>query len=439
MSLVQMTDAAIAVPLPDRTSGRHGHLAERFDNAGFVALVAMAGAVQFSIAIAQILLTVVVICWLGVLVARHERITVPNFFWPLVAYGGATLVSAALSSDPRTSLIDCKQLVLFLIVPLTYRFIGGAARDRAATTHGGGAPGRDEGRRRAANLITFLISCAAVSAVIGIVQYAILHFDTMGRRPQGTLGHYMTYSGLLMLVIGVATARVLFGKGERTWAALVLPALAVAVALTETRSAWVGVCATVALLMILKDFRLLAVLPIIAAVFFAVAPSMVTKRFLSIFDLKDATSRDRVAMLHIGERMVEAHPITGVGPNMVERLYGDYRATSLPPDLVNDPAVKKINPHLHDVPVQIAAERGLPALGLWLWFVVALVVDLMRRFLTGGDGRFLAAAALAAVTAMLTAGLFEYNFGDSEFLMLLLVLVTLPAAAARNPRITSQA
>ena len=31
---------------------------------------------------------------------------------------------------------------------------------------------------------------------------------------------------------------------------------------------------------------------------------------------------------------------------------------------------------------------------------------------------------------MLAAGLFEYNFGDSEFLMLLLVLVTLPAASA---------
>ena len=34
---------------------------------------------------------------------------------------------------------------------------------------------------------------------------------------------------------------------------------------------------------------------------------------------------------------------------------------------------------------------------------------------------------------MLAAGLFEYNFGDSEFLMLLLVLVTLPASAAAGP------
>jgi hypothetical protein len=32
---------------------------------------------------------------------------------------------------------------------------------------------------------------------------------------------------------------------------------------------------------------------------------------------------------------------------------------------------------------------------------------------------------------MLAAGMFEYNFGDSEFLMLFLVLITLPYAAGR--------
>jgi hypothetical protein len=45
----------------------------------------------------------------------------------------------------------------------------------------------------------------------------------------------------------------------------------------------------------------------------------------------------------------------------------------------------------------------------------------------------LAAGGLACLAAMLAAGLFEYNFGDSEFLMLFLVLVTLPYAAERQP------
>jgi hypothetical protein len=39
---------------------------------------------------------------------------------------------------------------------------------------------------------------------------------------------------------------------------------------------------------------------------------------------------------------------------------------------------------------------------------------------------------------MLAAGMFEYNFGDSEFLMLFLVLITLPFAAARSTARNSQ-
>jgi len=201
-----------------------------------------------------------------------------------------------------------------------------------------------------------------------------------------------------------------------------MPALAVAVVVTLSRSAWVGACAAAALLLAMKDFRLLAVLPIVAAVFFATAPPAVMARFVSIFDVRDPTNRDRLAMLREGEHMIAAHPLVGVGPNMVEVLYPQFRD----PD-----AVEKINPHLHNVPVQIAAERGLPALAIWLWFVVALTVAAATRFHAGGD-RFLAAAALAATIAMVTAGMFEYNFGDSEFLMMFLIIVTLPFAVERT-------
>jgi len=385
-------DQAIAVRMPG----------DEFEHTGLVALFAVAGTLQFSIAAAQMLLTIALICWAALLIVRRERVDVPPFFWPLLAYAGATVVSALFSADPRTSFIDCKQLALFLLVPLTYRFASGR--------HGG-------------TLMTVVVSCAAVSAALGIFQYGILHYDQLNQRPQGTLGHYMTYSGLLMIVIAIALARILFANYGRTWAALVMPALAVAVTLTLTRNAWVGVCAAAAVLFSLKDFRLFAVLPIVAAVAVALAPALVTKRVASLFDMNDATTRDRVAMLHVGERMIQSHPLTGVGPNMVERLYPTYRG----PD-----AVKPVNPHLHNVPLQIAAERGLPALAIWIWFVVALVGDLWKRFAVGGQMQFLAAAALATVAALLTAGMFEYNFGDSEVLMLFLILVTLPAAAQRR-------
>jgi O-antigen ligase len=387
-----MPDTVAVAPPPDR-----------LEQAGLVALFGVAGAVEFSIAVAQILLAVALASWILMLATGRVRFAAPRFFWPLLAYAGITLVSAAFSPDPRTSFIDCKQLSLFLLVPITYALVTGA---------------------RGPTLMTVIVSCAAVSAVVGIFQYGILHYDNLGQRPQGTLGHYMTYSGLLMLVIGVALARVLFGRGERTWAALVMPALAVAVMLTFTRSAWVGACAAAALLLSLKDVRLLAVLPILAAaIFFAVAPGKITARFISMFDVKDPTNRDRVAMLREGEQMIAAHPLVGVGPNMVEKRYPDYLAAE---------AVQKINPHLHNVPVQIAAERGLPALAIWLWFVTTAVIGLSKRFYTG-EQRFLAAAGLAAVTAMSTAGMFEYNFGDSEFLMLFLILITVGFAADRRP------
>ena len=146
-------------------------------------------------------------------------------------------------------------------------------------------------------------------------------------------------------------------------------------------------------------------------------------------------------MIEIGALMIRDHPLTGVGPNMVPRVYDQYRP---------EYAVNKTNPHLHNVPLQIAAERGVPALTVWLGFIAVLARALFRSFRRcspalatdarqssrtatrpSGSERMLAAAALASVAAMLAAGLFEYNFGDSEFLMLFLVLITLPFAAAR--------
>ena len=375
----------------------------RLERVGVFALFGIGATMLFSIAAAQILLGLSVLCWLVLHLSRRIEVNAPPFFWPLVAYAAATLVAAGFSLDPAISLADSKQLFLFLLVPLVYDFARG---------------------QRADTLLTIIISVGAASAFVGIVQYGILNYDNLGRRMQGTLSHWMTYSGTLMLVICASLARLLFGSRDRLWSAFVLPALLVSLALTLTRGAWLGAAAGAAVLFLIKDIRLTAIIPVVAALALFVAPDALSNRMNSIGDMSDPTTRDRVAMLEAGVAIVHDHPWTGVGPDMVGHVYADYRTAA---------AVQANNPHLHNVPMQVAAERGLPALAVWIVFIGSVIVGLWRLRRAAGV-RPLATAGLSATAAMLVAGMSEYNFGDSEFLMLFLVMVTLPFAAARGDR-----
>ena len=140
------------------------------------------------------MLAITFACWAAVVRVHHERIQVPVMFWWLAAYGVATVFSALNSVDPTASLIDCKQLVLFLIVPVVYRFARGS---------------------RALTFATVIISVGALSALIGIAQFGLLHYDNLSQRPRGSLTHYMTYSGVLMLVACAAAARLVFRTRRR--------------------------------------------------------------------------------------------------------------------------------------------------------------------------------------------------------------------------------
>jgi O-antigen ligase len=401
---------AAAHPLTGDITTERTPLLER---AAYLAMLGFAAAPQVSIAASGILLALAAVLWLSLVLINHERIEVPHMFWPLAAYAGITLVASFFSVDPTTSFVDSKQLLLFAIVPIAYRLFRG---DRSLTA------------------IDVVITVGALNAVYGIVQYGILDHDNVGKRVQGNLGHYMTYSGVIMLVACIAAARVMFRRRDRAWAALVLPAVVVALALTLSRNAWVGACAGIGTLFLLKDFRLLALLPVALGIVVAFAPASVSDRLYSMLTLTEIhgdsitsessyqSNRDRIAMVRTGVRIIKDEPLTGVGPDMVIQVYPHYR---------DKRAVQQLNPHLHNVPLQIAAERGLPALAIWCWFVFTLLSDFFRRRKVSPLPS-IATAGIACVIAMLAAGMFEYNFGDSEFLMLFLVLVTLPYAADRS-------
>ena len=375
------------------------------ERVGFILLAAGLGLIQFTIQ-AESVLGISAILAIILLIRDRRRPDVPAFFWALLALMAWSLLSSAMSADPIYSLERGKQFLLFLVVPVTMRLARG---------------------KRANSTIDVIIALGSVAAIIGIIQWTALGYDE-ARRPRGFLGHWMTYSGILMLVAGAAASRLIFAKKQQNWIwpAVAVPSLLVALVATQTRNAWIGTLAGIGALLAVRSKRLLIALPVLILLVAFLAPPSIRERATSTFDPHFPGNQDRVAMLEAGAAMVKDRPLFGVGMNMVPREYLKYRTADAADSA--DAVGPETRSHLHNVPMQIAAERGLPALAAWLWFVAAAGVGLWR-LLKRGDNKTVAGAGFAALVAMVAAGLFEHNFGDSEFLILFLALITLPFAA----------
>jgi O-antigen ligase len=169
---------------------------------------------------------------------------------------------------------------------------------------------------------------------------------------------------------------------------------------------------------------LLAGVLVVAAA--ALALPAVRHRAATIADVADPTARERLAMWSAGLTLVREHPLVGVGPGQVKRLYPEYAPAY---------AVRRHTSHLHNTPLQIAVERGLVGLALWLWVFAAFFARAARVWrrlpADAREDRSLVAGAIAAIAAFLVGGLFEYNFGDTEVLLVAMSVMALPFAIDR--------
>ena len=90
--------------------------------------------------------------------------------------------------------------------------------------------------------------------------------------------------------------------------------------------------------------------------------------------------------------------------------------------------------HLHNVYLQLAFERGVPALVAWLIWMAIYLRMLWRAFSRSEDAwrRGLFLGALGGTIGMLTSGLVEYNWGDSEVVMIFYLIMGLSIASLKN-------
>ncbi len=353
-----------------------------------------------SISLVQIFLGLAIVLWVYFLIRRKRRLEVPGFMGPLLVYIAWSLLASALSRDPATSFIDSRELLLALIVPIVMAAFFSA-------------------RSLAVGILALPVSALATS-VYSLARYAIRRAP--GERVMGFMGHYMTQAGLLMIFGAAALALVLFLRDRSRWFwglafALSLPALG----LTLTRSAWIGLVAAVCLVVLLYKPKALVVVPIFVGLFFLFGTQAMKRRALSAFSLYGYSNQERVEYLRAGLKIIADNPLHGTGPRTVSKIF------QYPEYGLSEQARKNV--HLHNNLIQIAAERGLPALAAWLAFLIWALVDLSKAFRAGDRTlRAMAAASMAVIVALFIAGLFEYNFGDSEITSLFYLLITLPFA-----------
>jgi O-antigen ligase len=360
-----------------------------------------------SISAEQIFLGLALIAWVVLLLLKKRTFAAPAFFWPLLAYVALSLAATAFSKSIPLSLSDDKGMLIFLAVPILI----------AAFTHA------DEFELPYAALFV-----SAILSAVYAVGYFFIEFkgtlDT-AHRVRAFMSHYMTQGGVCLLFCALALAFVFFkrGKARLAWAAG-FAAGAVALLLTLMRSGWIGIGVALCVLLALWKPKLILLVPVLAVLVYFASPHAVKARILSIFSLQGYSNAERVEYAKTGLKIIKDYPLFGTGPKTVSIVFQDpkYGLSEL----------AKRNVHLHSNIIQIAAERGLPALLAWLAFIVAAFVSLIRLLKTRDRAIYAAAAgALAALAAFFVAGFMEYNFGDAEVATLLLFIITLPFAMRR--------
>jgi putative inorganic carbon (HCO3(-)) transporter len=386
-------------------------------NSEKMAFGGLAGCISLSlvsIAAAEILLAVAIIGCIWML-ARYKGPLTPgmSIIAPLLAFMIWTMMAVFASSNVMLGLTITKKFFLLLlvaVVPLILR-----------------------GENRLTWIYQALFAVAAMSSLAGLVQFAANPHRDLLHRISGFMSHWMTYSGLLMLVLVLLAAYALFaGVRNHKWIIPVAVLIVLALISSQTRNAWMGAMAGVVVLVLMRRPRAIVVLLAAILVCYAVSPAAIKNRLQSGFNLSDPNTRNRIELFRTSMRLIQDHPWFGVGPKNVKYEALKYRSNNVYPDWMYQ--------HMHNNFFQIAAETGIPGLLIWLWLMIRFAWDGLRcyRYANGpsfqaGEGPrrealMASSAALAACVALMTAGMFEYNFGDSEVMMLFLFIVSAPYA-----------
>lgn len=128
-------------------------------------------------------------------------------------------------------------------------------------------------------------------------------------------------------------------------------------------------------------------------------------------ELKDASAGLRAQVARAVASRVLLHPVFGHGMDSVHRHWQEW----------GFPGTDML--HAHSTPLQLAFDRGLPALLFWLWLMLvfwrmASRAEAMWRDAADVGAHGLALGLTGALAGFLASSVVNYNFGDAEVALL---------------------
>lgn len=279
-----------------------------------------------------------------------------------------------------------------------------------------------------------LLSGRTVEETLGIKSWS------RGRdwRASGFYGHYVTYAEMLQLVASLAFGLFIAIKRKASWQGLLL-ALAIAgmcgaLLMTVTRASLGAFLLSCTLIVLVGASRRAVLILLICALPLALFGLLLLqqKRNVSFLDSKDDSINWRKTVQREGFNLLASRPrhlLVGVGMDSIKRYWrewGMFQGGRIPMG------------HMHSNLLQLALERGVPALLCWLAWLFVYGRMLWRLARAGGTGgwmeRGLVLGALGGLAGFFTSGLVHYNFGDSEDVMILFLIMGLCLVVEREAR-----
>jgi O-antigen ligase len=382
------------------------------ERAAFYLTCGSAISILFSIAISQILLAL----GFAALLLSGAPLRLPPIKLPLALFMLGTVISLLVSVDPRSGTPAVRKFFVYLILLLIYSTFRAVSQIRT--------------------VILLWAGVASLSALRSVFQFLQKYQEAkelhqnfydyyVGERITGFMSHWMTFGGEEMIVL-LMLAALLFFAPEAKWKKagwLCAGMLGVSLVLGFTRSIFLlGV--PIGLLYLLWFWhRWLVLAAPIAGVATILAFASVRERVSSIVQPHGETDSNlhRIITRRTGLIMIKAHPFFGLGPEQVKAQFDQW----VPPD-VQRPLPRGWYGHLHNIYLQLAAERGIPTFLAFMWLIAKVLCDFLtglRRGTGGLEARFVLHGAIASILAILAEGFFENNLGDSEVLTMFLAAV----------------